>query len=68
MIQREPAGFDLLLVPRTACDPDGLGDRVGRELSGLLGCAVTLRVSLVEDLPRTSGGKVRPVVTPLARS
>ncbi len=68
VIQKGPAAFDLLAVPRTDCDPDALRKRISTELGELLGSAVTLQVFLVDDLPKTSSGKAGPVVLPLARA
>jgi phenylacetate-CoA ligase len=68
VIQRAPARFELLVVPRPSWDPPSLRNRVAERLGDLLGGPVELRMSVVDDLPKTPSGKVRPVVSRLSGS
>ena len=68
VVQNAPDRFDLLLVTGPDCDVGALRERVRAELGELLGSDVTLRVSEVEDLPRSRIGKSGPVVQPLSRA
>jgi phenylacetate-CoA ligase len=67
VIQRAPARFELLVVPRPSWGPEALRDRVAERLGELLACRVELRMSVVDDLPRTGSGKARPVTSALAQ-
>jgi phenylacetate-CoA ligase len=67
VIQSGPARFELLVVPRPSWGPEALRDRVAERLGELLACRVELRMSVVDDLPRTASGKVRPVTSALTQ-
>jgi len=62
VIQRQPRHFQVSLVTRTAVRDAEMDRRITDGFRARLGETVTVEVARVHDLPRTSRGKVRPIV------
>jgi phenylacetate-CoA ligase len=62
VVQESPTSFRAAIVAPGA-DPTELAAWLGDGMREWLGEAVAVETSLVEDLPRAAGGKIRPVVS-----
>ncbi len=62
VVQETPTSFGAALVAPGA-DRDELAAWLEQKMRGWLGDEVEVATTLVEELPRTAGGKVRPVVS-----
>jgi phenylacetate-CoA ligase len=63
VVQRTPAEFDLAIVVSPECDREGIRRRLELKFRERFGDGTVADVSFVESLPRTGGGKVRPVIS-----
>jgi hypothetical protein len=63
VVQRTPAEFDLAIVVSPDCDREGIRRRLELKFRERFGDGTVAEVSFVESLPRTGGGKVRPVIS-----
>jgi phenylacetate-CoA ligase len=61
-VQQSPAGFSVAVVAAPDCDRRDLGNRLTRKFVDRFGPQTTVEIRFVSDLPRTNGGKVRPVI------
>jgi phenylacetate-CoA ligase len=68
VIQHDPSRFSVAVVAMEGCDREGLRDRLARRFAERFGEGTSTEVSFVSDLPRTEGGKVRPVVSARVRA
>ena len=62
VVQRGPRAFRVSLVTRTAVDDAAMTQRIADGFRARLGESVSVDVTRVDDLPRTSRGKVRAIV------
>jgi phenylacetate-CoA ligase len=60
--QLAPGRFAALLLPAAGADGETVRARVRERFASIVGPDVNLEISLVDSLPRTSGGKVKRVV------
>ena len=63
VVQEAPDEFSVSVVTREGCDRAVFSAGVQRRFAERFGPGTQTRVSFVEDLPRTPGGKVRTIVS-----
>ena len=63
VVQETPTSFTMTVVADPDCDRAAMRSLLQRKFSDALGDGVTLAVSFADSLPRSSTGKVRPVIS-----
>ncbi len=62
VVQRAPTHFDVAIVAMDTCDRPQTSARIRQKFAERFGPEVSTDIAFVDELPRTAGGKLRPVL------
>jgi len=62
VIQCTPTHFDIAIVPMDTCNRPQTSIRIAGKFTNRFGAGVSTNITFVDELPRTAGGKLRPVL------
>jgi len=62
VVQRTPTHFGIAIVAMAACDRPQTSARIAAKFARRFGEEISTDIAFVDELPRTAGGKLRPVL------